>query len=65
MRAAALASGGLAFTPCGAGATLDAAIFVDQATCSYSPSPATESAGSVPLAPLLPGVSPQGRATLK
>ena len=55
----------VAFCHVALGATLDAASFVDQATCSYSSSPAAESAGPVPLAPLAPGASPQGGATSK
>lgn len=55
----------IAFCHVALGATLDAASFVDQATCSYSSSPAVESAGPVPLAPLPSGASPQGGATSK
>jgi hypothetical protein len=55
----------IAFCHVALGATLDAASFVDQATCSYSSSPAVQSAGPVPLAPLPPGTSPQGGVTSK
>jgi hypothetical protein len=55
----------LAFCHVALGATLDAASFVDQATCSYSSSPAMQSAGPVPLAPLPSGSSPQGGAPSK
>jgi hypothetical protein len=55
----------IAFCHVALGATLDAASFVDQATCSYSSSPAVQSAGPVPLAPLPSGASPQGGATSK
>jgi len=55
----------IAFCHVALGATLDAASFVDQATCSYSSSPAVQSAGPVPLAPLPSGASPQGGAPSK
>jgi hypothetical protein len=55
----------IAFCHVALGATLDAATFVDQATCSYSSEPASESAGAVPLAPLPAGVAPQGGGTSK
>jgi hypothetical protein len=55
----------IAFCHVALGATLDAGSFVDQATCSYSSSPAVQSAGPVPLAPLPTGLSPQGGAPSK
>jgi hypothetical protein len=56
----------IAFCHVALGATLDAATFVDQATCSYSSEPAPPgSAGPVPLAPLPSGAGPQGSGTSK
>ena len=55
----------IAFCHVALGATLDAASFVDQATCSYSSEPAPGSAGPVPLAPVPAGAAPQGGGTSK
>lgn len=56
----------IAFCHVALGATLDAATFVDQATCSYSSEPPpTGTAGPVPLAPPPAGTAPQGSGTSK
>lgn len=56
----------IAFCHVALGATLDAATFVDQATCSYSAEPPLAgSAGPVPLTPMPAGAAPQGSGTSK